>query len=60
VARRSDPSSSGPGRPGGRGLVLVEYACPACAALLDLETGRSDDPPLRDSVLRWPVASLEP
>lgn len=54
VLRRSPPSVAGGARPGRGEFELVQAFCPECGTLLDTEVVAGDDPPLHDSILRWP------
>ena len=46
-------SKAGPLRPDGE-FMLVEWACPTCATLLEVDVARAEDPPLHDRVSSWP------
>jgi hypothetical protein len=53
VIRKSFQSIAGPlGRENGP-FFLLEFFCPSCATLLDIDTIYQDDPPLYDKIYRW-------
>jgi N-methylhydantoinase B len=57
VLHRSPVSKAGSLRTSDGEYSLIEACCPACGTLLDTDLARYDDPPLHDSVERWPEAA---
>jgi N-methylhydantoinase B len=57
VLRKSPPSSAGPMRRNGGNFFLLEFFCPGCATVLDVDIVHQDDPPIIDVVNAWPDAA---
>jgi N-methylhydantoinase B len=57
VLRKSLPSSSGPLRVDRGTFFLLEFFCPACATVFDVDIVFKDDPPIVDEVKAWPNAA---
>jgi N-methylhydantoinase B len=53
VMRRSDPSVGGPLRSEGGRFFLLEFFCPGCGTLLEVESAFEGDPPLYDTIDDW-------
>ncbi len=53
VVRRSDPRVAGPLRSEGGPFFLLEFFCPGCGTLLEVESAFENDPPLHDTIDDW-------
>jgi N-methylhydantoinase B len=56
VMRRSAPAVAGPLRSQEGPFFLLEFFCPGCGTLLEVESAFEDDPPLHDTIDDWGVA----
>jgi N-methylhydantoinase B len=51
---RSRPEVAGPGRDSDPRFELIEFYCPGCATLLDIDLTNGEDPAQYDRIHRWP------
>jgi N-methylhydantoinase B len=54
VVRKSPPSKAGPLRVESGKFFLLEFFCPGCGTVLDVDVAYRDDPPLIDHIASWP------
>lgn len=53
ISRKSSPTVSGPFRKDSGLFFLLEFFCPGCATVLDVDVVLKDDPPLYDKIHKW-------